>query len=136
VYKMEWEIITKEIKDTKGQIVVVETPEQIDEVGNIYQKQGGVIPKACQKCKKEFKSEVKEFPIKQKVPYYKCKDCDFENAGGDVALDHKIQNIDHNIKKITKDRIVGVDRKIIGIVSYVTKTKDDVLILCGDCNGE
>ena len=73
---MEWELIN--------------AFEQIDTVGNVYQKGGGVIPKACQKCKKEFKSEIIETPVTQKVPYFKCKDCGFENAGSNAALDHLI----------------------------------------------
>ena len=131
---MEWEIITKEIKDDKGLIVIIDTDEQIDKVGNIYQKSGAIIPKACQNCKQKFKSEIKEFPITQKVPFYKCNDCDFENASGDATLEHKITNMNHNIKKITKDRIVGVDKKIIGIIPRITKTDDDVIILCDDCS--
>jgi len=106
---------------------------QQDTVGNIYQQHGGVIPKACQKCKKKFKSKVLQVPITQKVPFYKCQDCKFENPGGDATLEHKIEHIDHNIKKITKDRIVGYNETITGEVSHITKTKDDVIILCAVC---
>lgn len=131
---MEWEIITKEIKGDDGQILTIETPEQIDKVGNIYQKNGGVIPKACQKCKKKFTGKFKTFPVTEAVPYYKCKDCNFENAGGDSALEHKLEKIDHSIKKITKDRIVTVEKKIVGSIARITKLEDDVIILCDVCS--
>lgn len=106
--------------------------EQKDEVGNIYQKKGGVIPKACQKCGKKFYSEIKNIPITQSVPFYKCKNCSFENAGGDSALDHKITT-DHEIKKISKDRIVGYNSIIEGSKSNIIKSKNDVIILCDEC---
>ena len=130
---MEWKIITKEIIDDKGQVVIVETAEQIDTVGNIYQKSGGVIPKACQVCKKEFTSVIESIPIKETVPFYSCQDCNFENAGGEATLDHKLLNSDHQIKKITKDRIVTYKNIIKGRKANITLTDDDAIILCDDC---
>lgn len=106
---------------------------QIDEVGNIVQINGGVQPKACQKCKNEFKSKIKENPKKQIVPFYKCEDCDFENGGAPAVMDHKFET-DHKIKKISKDRIVSIERTIEGSVAHISKTKDDVIILCDKCN--
>lgn len=129
---MEWKIITKKVKNN-GQTIIVETDEQVDEVGNIYQKQGGVIPKACQKCKKEFKSSIEDFPITQKVPFYSCSECKFENASGDAALDHKLENVKHNIKKITKNRVISIEKRIVGIISYITQTDNNCIILCQRC---
>lgn len=135
---MEWELLTKTVKDINGKDITIELDEQVDEVGNLVQRMGkdkigGIIPKACQKCKKEFKSEIKEFPIIQKVPFYKCKDCDFENAGGDATLGHKIENMEHNIKKIVKDRVVTIERRLVGTKANINKTEDDVIILCDIC---
>jgi len=130
---MEWEIITKEIRNDKGLIVVVETDEQIDEVGNIYQRSGGVIPKACQKCKTEFKSTIKIVPQTQKVPIYFCEECDFSNAGTSIALDHKIDT-NHKLKKSFKDRIVSYSNIIEGSFPKITQLKDDCLILCQKCD--
>ncbi len=129
---MEWQIITREIKSGKDNALIIETGEQIDTVGNIYQKSGAVIPKACQNCKKEFKSEVESKPITQKVPRYKCSECDFENFGGGAALDHLITT-KHKIGKVFTDRVVNYERTIVGLRSHITKTKDDILILCDAC---
>lgn len=123
---MDWEIIYKG-KDNHP------TDEQIDTVGNIYQKSGAVIPKACQTCKQEFWSEVKERPLTQSVPGYKCEDCKFEASAGDAAFEHKITNIDHNLKKIKKERIVTIERYLFGRLAYIRKTEDDVFILCEKC---
>jgi len=131
---MEWKIITREIIDNKNNITIVETSQQIDEVGNIYQIHGGIIPKACQKCKEPFDSEVKAFPLTQKIPYYKCEDCEFENTGGEATLDHKIET-SHNIKKSTKDRIVSLENKIVGNKANIEHTEDDIIIICDRCNG-
>ena len=110
------------------------TNMQVDTVGNIVQKAGGVIPKACQKCKKEFTGKIESVPIKQKVPFYKCTDCEFISSSGDAAFDHKILT-DHKLSKIVKDRIVGTENKIIGNFAKISKTKNDVIILCDDCYG-
>lgn len=131
---MEWKIITKEVVvDDKGTKVIVETPEQIDEVGNIYQKSGAVIPKACQNCKEDFKSEIKDFPITQDVPIYTCNDCDFEGVSGDSALSHIIEYPDHKLNKSIKERVIGIDKKAIGSVARIKKTEDDIIILCDKC---
>ena len=130
---MDWEIITKEIKGNKGQIVVIETNEQIDEVGNIYQRSGGVIPKACQKCKKEFDAILKDEPVKQEVPFYKCKNCDFENSSPIKALDHKLLKENHKIKKTKKERIIDIKTCLVGRKANIRILEDDVLILCDDC---
>ena len=121
--------------DIAGKISKSFTSFQIDSVGNIFQQAGGVKPKACQKCKKEFKSRLKSFPIIESVPFYKCENCKFENAGGNATLNHKIENTEHKIIIINKDRIVKIEKKIIGIVCKITKTKNDIVILCGKCDG-
>jgi hypothetical protein len=105
----------------------------IDSVGNEIQDGGAVIPKACQKCKKEFKSEIKSTPIKQDIPFYKCKDCKFENASGDATLEHKLTT-DHKLDKIIKSRLIGHERKILGNIAHIIKTDNNIIILCGDCD--
>jgi len=105
--------------------------EQLDEVGNIYQYHGGVKSKACQKCKREFKTQIKLDPTIQKIPMYECEECDFKNAGGDAALDHKIQS-SHKLKKTQKDKIVDMKRQLIDTPNII-KTEDDVIILCSEC---
>ncbi len=107
--------------------------QQLDEVGNIFQYHGGVKPKACQECKTEFKIEIKEEPLTQKVPVYECEDCKFKNAGGDAALQHKIET-DHTIKRELTERIVSMQKQLIG-TPYIKITDDDVIILCNSCSG-
>lgn len=106
---------------------------QEDEVGNIVQPSGAVQPKACQKCKRLFKSEIKGFDIEQDVPLYTCKDCDFENAAGDATLMHKLDKPSHTLKIIKRKRVIGIEKKIIGLIAKITKTKNDVIILCDNC---
>jgi len=130
---MEWEIITKEIRDDKGQVVIVETDEQIDIVGNIYQKSGAVIPKACQKCEKEFDAIIKHDPVKQDVPIYKCEDCDFKDVSPIKALDHKLEKDDHKIKKDKEERIVDITSQLVGRKANITILENDILIICDDC---
>jgi len=105
---------------------------QIDTVGNIYQLHGGVKPKACQKCKKEFKSERKEIPIKQKIRHYNCTKCKFNTSSYFLAEDHTIET-KHKIKEKIKERISGYNIILEGRIPNIIKTKNDVLILCGDC---
>ena len=112
------------------------TNMQVDEVGNILQRAGGVIPMACQKCKKKFNSKIEEIPVKQDVPFYKCKNCKFENASGDSALDHKLEFSNHDIKKIKKQRIITTKKIITGDFSHIFKTKNDIVILCGKCTSD
>ena len=107
---------------------------QIDTVGNIVQVSGGVKTKACQKCKTLFDCKPSNVPKTQQVPSYICEQCNFKNNGAPAALDHKIET-DHTIKKIMKERIVSYDKKIVGNVAYITKVKNDVIIICGECNG-
>jgi hypothetical protein len=107
---------------------------QEDEVGNILQKSGGVVPKACQSCKVIFTSDVVRKEIKQKIPSYNCDNCNFDGNTGDQAFGHTIDQPTHKISRTTKSRIVGYKNTIEGILSYVTKTEDDVKILCGKCN--
>lgn len=106
---------------------------QIDTVGNIYQQHGGVIPKACQKCKKKFKSKLKTIPVIENVPIYKCASCSFENPNTELAFEHKLLFDKHKINKTTKSRIVDTRRIITGELSHIRKTKNDVFIFCGEC---
>jgi len=131
---IKWTIPKIKVLDKHGKYGNLEVEEnyQIDEVGNIYQISGGVIPKACQRCKQLFNAPTKETPVIQKVGIYKCEDCEFENAGADITLDHKIQT-NHKIRKIQQDKFVGTERKIIGLKAQVTVTKDNCIILCDDC---
>ena len=125
---MEWKFVTLKGEDSKSNNAF-----KMDIVGNIFQKNGGVKPIACQKCKIKFKSKIREIPIKQKIPSYKCKNCDFENSEADAALDHKITT-DHKIKKITKDRIVGVKKQLIDNIASINPINNDVEIICKDCS--
>jgi len=107
--------------------------EQIDTVGNIYQKQGGVIPKACQKCKKKFDSKVKEIPIFKYVVSFSCKDCKLNSGIGQEIMEHNIEHPKHKLKKIKTKRLVQVEKQLVGNKSNIEKTKDDVIILCDEC---
>lgn len=107
---------------------------QEDEVGNVLQIGGGVVPKACQKCKEKFESKVVKTEIRQTIPAYKCDKCNFDGNTGDQAFDHTIDFPSHKIKRAKKSRIVGYNNTIEGRLSYVNKTEDDVIILCGECN--
>ena len=107
---------------------------QEDTVGNILQIGGGIVPKACQKCKKKFESKVVKEEIKQDVPSFKCDTCDFDGNSGDQAFVHTLDFPKHKISRKTKSRIVGYNSVLEGRLSYITKTKNDVVILCGDCN--
>ncbi len=108
---------------------------QEDEVGNVLQIGGGVVPKACQKCKKKFESKVVKEEIKQDVPSFKCGNCSFDGNSGDQAFVHTLDQPTHKISRKIKSRIVGYNNTLEGRLSYVTKTNDNVIILCGDCLG-
>lgn len=137
---MKWKMRYNEqtIVDKKGIVKKIQIPldEQEDTVGNIYQKGGGVIPKACQECGKEFKAEPKKIPIEEEVPTYKCEKCDFNNASADLAWDHEKANKGHKIKKDRRKRIVGFNIIQQGIIPRIKKTKKDVIILCDNCNDQ
>ena len=122
--------------NSKG--VISSRPEgfQIDTVGNIVQESGGVNPKACQKCKVEFKSKPIQKPIKQDISIYKCRNCDFESSNPNDVLDHKLEKENHKIKKKKKERIVGYNTILEGTLSQITKTDDDIEILCSGCYGK
>lgn len=118
---MEWEFSTP--------------TKQVDKVGNVVQINGGVKAKACQKCKKKFDYKVTNVEKKQEVPIYSCEECDFKNASGDSAFEHKITS-DHKIKREKIERVVGIERKILGEIAHITRLKEDVIITCGKCNGK
>jgi len=107
--------------------------EQEDEVGNIYQIHGAVKTKACQNCKKKFENEQKKYPLIQKIPLYKCADCSFEAPSAQGALDHKLDNDDHKLEKVKKERIVAYNVKLVGNFANIIKTENDVIILCDAC---
>lgn len=118
---------------------LIHSEMQIDDVGNIYQKQGGVNPKACQKCKTVFKTETKKEPIIKPVTEYKCGDCEYHNFGADGAFTH-MMDTKHNINKKITDKIVnyriistGNKPNIRKITDEKTKEVTDVTILCDDC---
>lgn len=107
--------------------------KQVDPDGNIVQIRGAVQPKACQNCHKDFDCPISTVPKYQSVPFYKCKDCDFKNAGGTEAFDHKLET-SHNIEKIQENRLVGYEKKLTGkLIPHITHGDGDVKILCGDC---
>lgn len=136
----KWEIPWRWEVDIHRKKVKVNYQFQEDEVGNIAQrigktdKVGGIIPKACQKCGKEFNAKIKEEPIIQQVPIYKCEDCEFTNAGGDATLEHKILT-EHKIRKIATPQFVGYNKTLEGQKANIKITKNDCIILCDDCNG-
>jgi len=143
---MEWKLLTSTVhinkptfwsfvtKKTKKVSIEVPLDQQIDEVGNIYQKSGAVIAKACQKCGKEFDYTPTMVERKAPVPIYKCTACSFTNGSGDAAFDHKLTT-DHKVVKTTVERVVAIEKKLLGSLAHITKTEDDVIILCGECNG-
>ena len=124
---MDWKFC-----DISGNLSENPTWYQIDTVGNIVQRMGGIVPKACQKCKEPFKSENKDIPIKKSRKVYKCQECDFINTSAEAAFDHKLEK-DHKFKKESVDVITNVKRISVGIIPRITKTEDDVIILCNNC---
>ena len=129
----QWNLLTKIIKDKQ-----IELDQQIDDVGNIYQKSGGVIPKACQKCKKPFDAKVNRVPLKQKIPFYKCEDCKYETGDPTEAFDHKVV-LEHNISRKGKYRIIRWDNTLDGQKANVKEVFDndslvDIEILCDRCH--
>lgn len=107
--------------------------KQVDPDGNIVQIRGAVQPKACQNCHKSFDSPIESVAKYQDVPFYKCELCDFKNAGGTEAFDHKLET-EHNIIKTTEKRLIGYENKIVGIKANITHGDGDVKILCDECN--
>lgn len=124
---MNWKYVT-----IKGIDSNTPTDFQMDTVGNIVQAEGGVKAVACQKCEKKFDYKAESKERIQHVPIFTCSDCNFNNASGDMAFEHKITT-DHNITKTTKPRIVAIDRKLTGSIAHIEKTNDDTIIICGDC---
>ena len=64
---------------------------------------------------------------------YKCKDCDFEHPSPNNILLHLQDKPDHHFKLTTKERIIGYNNKLVGDLSHIEITEDDVIILCADC---
>lgn len=108
--------------------------EQMDTVGNIVQEAGGVIAKACQMCSTLFDSKEDLREIKRQVPTYKCS-CGYTNPNGNAAFEHFMMNKDHNLNKSTIEKVVRVERVIIGEVPHIEHFEDDVKILCSKCKG-
>jgi len=106
---------------------------QQDEKGNLYQLDGGIVPKRCQKCGKELKSVITRVPIIQKVPFYKCKKCKYVNASGDNALWHEHENKGHSVEITLQARTIEFKR-IIPETPYIKETSKDVIILCHQCH--
>ncbi len=124
---MEWKLILKNESPTES---------QIDEVGNIYQHAGGVIPKACQKCKTKFNAKIKSVPVTQNVPWYICS-CDFKTGDPTEAFDHKLET-SHSIKRKPKSRVITYVNTLEGLKAnirkiYKDKEVTDVTILCDNC---
>ena len=107
---------------------------QEDEVGNKLQINGAIEPIKCQKCKHEFNSSIKQEPLTQQIMFYKCDNCDFENTSGESMLFHLQENKTHAYSTKEKERIVKIEKKITGIIPIINKIKNDIFILCGDCN--
>lgn len=129
----KWKLLTKIIKDKQ-----TELDQQIDDVGNIYQKSGAVVPKACQKCKKPFDAKVKSVPLKQNVPFYSCDDCSFKTGDPTEAFDHKVV-LEHKISRKAKYRIIRWDNTLDGQKANIKEVFDDddlvdIEILCDNCH--
>ena len=125
---MKWEFVTR-----NGKVSEKPTRRQRDTVGNVLQFHGGVEPHACQKCKIKFESHIEPFPLKQKIPIYKCKNCDFENITGESAFDHLLLKPKHKIKKKISEKIVSYENKSVGTIARIRKLDDDIEILCDGC---
>jgi len=123
----------------RGEVSDIPTNFQKDIVGNIVQKRGGVKPKACQICKKEFKKEIEIKPVVEKVPMYECS-CTWKNASGEAAFDHYLTNKDHKLTKTTKERVVRKEKTIKGdtpVIKILDKEENlDYKILCNNCGEE
>jgi hypothetical protein len=120
--------------DSRGNISKVPTNFQLDGVGNIVQRNGGVNPKACQVCKEEFKSEIKKKELTTSYPSYVCNTCDFHSAEPDKAFDHKLET-DHKISKKSKVRVAGYENISTGKQAHIKFTDNDCIITCGECAG-
>ena len=106
---------------------------QQDEKGNLYQLDGGIVPKKCQKCSKTLKSVITEIPIIQKVPSYKCKKCKYTNISGDNAIWHEHENKGHQVEIKVDTRVIEYKR-IIPETPYIKVSSKDVIILCSRCS--
>ena len=129
---MKWQYCDLQGKPSKNP-----TDYQLDNVGNILQVTGAVIPKACQKCKKPFDAQVKLKNVTQPVRYFTCQ-CNFQTGDANEALIHKMENETHKLKIDHKDRIVKTERTLVGRKSHVKEVKKldevtDIKILCDDC---
>ena len=82
----------------------------------------------------DTESKIESEPLIQQVPFYKCNECKFESPSGDQALEHLLLQ-EHKLRKIKKDRVVSIKKKIIGEVAHITKLDNDIHILCSKCNG-
>ena len=127
----DWKLITENDNGLE-----VQTENQIDEVGNIYQRAGGVIPKACQKCKTEFNAKIKSTPLTQTVGMYTCS-CKFKTGDPTEAFDHQLAT-DHVLKKDVKHKTVSYINILEGLKANIRKvSKDseviDIIILCDNC---
>ena len=135
-WTLQSEKIIQKNKDTgETEEILVSKDFQVDEVGNIYQLGGGIIEKACQKCETPFSYKEVTRELKQQIPIYKCKECKFESSSGDDAFMHN-QDKNHKIERKTEEKIVGYEKILEGVISRITKTEDDVIILCDECNGQ
>ncbi len=105
---------------------------KVDEAGNILQRTGAIVPKACQKCGRKFIAMVKTEPRTQNVPSYKCEDCKWTNSSAEFAWDHeKAQS--HKITKIKRERISGYITYLSGALARIDNTGVKPKILCDNC---
>lgn len=134
----QWKLQSEEIefKTPAGKMEKTKVSKgyQMDDKGNILQQGGAIIPKACQNCGKEFTSQIQEDEMKQELNVYKCKNCEFRDARPDQGMLHITQNPEHKIFVELEQRIVGYKHTLVGTISIITKTTDDVIILCRDCH--
>ena len=133
----KWVLQTEEItqKTNEGlETIKISLDIQKDEKGNILQKGGGVIPVACQNCGKNFETNSVEDELRQELNSYKCNNCDFNSMASDDALKHFILEKEHEMTIVQDSRVVGVRTTLEGVIPIVTKTENDVFVLCRDCH--
>lgn len=134
----DWKLQTEEVivkrENQEPKTIIVSKGFQKDEKGNILQAGGGIIPKACQNCGNEFIENQQQDELRQEINLFVCDTCKFETLVSEEALKHTIKEIDHKLKIKEDTRIVGYKTTLTGNIAIVTKTKNDVIILCRDCH--
>jgi predicted RNA-binding Zn-ribbon protein involved in translation (DUF1610 family) len=135
---MKWTLQTEKFqtKDDRGQPkeITISKGYQKDTKGNRLQQGGGIIPKACQNCGDEFNAVIQQDELKQEINMYACENCEFKDARPDQGVLHSTQNPTHKLKVVVEERVVGYKNTLQGSLAVITKTEDDMIILCRNCH--